>query len=547
MTTYMHYGLSDDLVLYRDIMGYWGGSPLGFSLYLQPYLSYPLAWLSAWIPGIPWFGITQLAFLWFSCVVICKALLLLARRTGHAIWMAYGLYLLFSFAFLMERCSTITYSSTAAVVMTAAVVQLFAAENPKPLKELLLSVVLIFMAYAIRITAMLPGLLVWGAVFLFRMLSVRLRRKGTVKPYLKILAITAACFAAAVGLRTIELQNPDKQDYIRWQNDRIDLVDYTNIYAFSVEDFQSIGLSEKDLILYEGKLLWESDFTAEKLEEIQALYDDLYANKGDTDLFSTVKTAMLKADQKYYDFPDWWRIAGLLILLAVALSFANGEKWWAQYLLPLGIALIALVMLGYLAVVDRYPTQALVSVLYPVIAALMCIAFTQLPKKMNYRMILAVVIMLPCLYYSLHAAKTAYRFYTNPQPGHFQHLFQNECTEYINQHPDQLFWIELSASDLHNTLYSDTTVTYNALPLNGWGVRSLEMAKVLRSFAVDPEHFSYSVLLREDMRIITANESPSEALLEALSVNTDRTVIAERIDTYGKLNIFRLIGESEPL
>jgi hypothetical protein len=538
MTTYMHFGLPDDIAIYRMLMGFWGGVPIAHTPYVGAILSYPIYLLGKLFPSMPWFGILQLSFLWLSCVVICKALIQIPSNNKYTVYIGYGLYLLYSFAFLMERCATITYSNTVAVMTAAAVMQLLISKDNE--KGIYFSIGILSAAYALRSAAALPGIIVWIWIILVFAIMVKVYRKGSLLIYIRSVAILLFCFLIMFTLNIIDQSNTDNKEYEKWQKARTQLVDYSDIYALSVKDFEEIGLSERELILYEGGLLWDSKLSTNSLEKIYARYKETIVSNENLDIRKRLGEAFENANKKNYDFPYWWRIACLLTLLSLALIFANREKRILTYLFPLGVFAITVVLFGYLAVINRYPTQALAAILYPSNAALLYLSYVQLPRKINYRMILSIIFILPCIFFMLKAAKTAYHFYTNPQPGWWQNYYENEFAEYVNQHPDLFFWVDNQVAFAHNTIYADMTVTKNTLPLKNWDTRSSEKQNVLKSIGIDPEAFSYDILLREDMRIITYDKKPPDTLLAAIQISTGSEIDAEIVDTYKGMNVFRI-------
>ena len=79
--SYQYIG-SDDAPILRSFMGYDGGVPATFNLYLHTAFAWLLYALAMLAPGVAWFSILQLFLLWFSQVVIVKSLAQLARRRG---------------------------------------------------------------------------------------------------------------------------------------------------------------------------------------------------------------------------------------------------------------------------------------------------------------------------------------------------------------------------------------------------------------------------------------------------------------------------------
>ena len=118
---------SDDALILKAFMGFEGGVPATFSLYVHTLLAWLLSGASRLWPGVAWFSLFQLGLLALSGAVLCKSLMQLAgdgraaRVTGIA---AAALCLVLLAAFAMSR---INYTTTAALAGAAAVAQLLTA------------------------------------------------------------------------------------------------------------------------------------------------------------------------------------------------------------------------------------------------------------------------------------------------------------------------------------------------------------------------------------------------------------------------------------
>ena len=116
------YENSDDALILKSLMGFEGGVPSDFSLYVHTLLMGALAALSRALPGTPWFSLLQLGLLGFSCTVLAKSLLQLSwKRRGVLTGLLVAVLYLALFAAF--ACCRVNYTTTAALAGAASLLQ----------------------------------------------------------------------------------------------------------------------------------------------------------------------------------------------------------------------------------------------------------------------------------------------------------------------------------------------------------------------------------------------------------------------------------------
>lgn len=156
------YENSDDGLILKAFMGFEGGEPASFSLYVHTLLAWVLYALGKAAPGVPWFSAYQGALLVFSGTVIVKCFFQLA--CGHRRpWLAGGLmglgYLAVFVAFAACR---LNYTTTAALAGSAAVLQcltapLHGSQRGRAGRAYALSLLLWVAGYCLRAQGVLPA------------------------------------------------------------------------------------------------------------------------------------------------------------------------------------------------------------------------------------------------------------------------------------------------------------------------------------------------------------------------------------------------------
>ena len=541
--TYVHFALSDDMELSRTFMGYWGGVPSSFCPYIHTLLALPLYWLSTLFPAIPWFSALQIALLWFASVLATKALMQTCARLGRPLWLGLLLSLAFSAAFTLEGSTTITYSVTAAILYASAIFQLFAVDLAAPrgrIRGLLLSLLPLMLGYCLRQVPALPASAFWLTVLASRLLLMQPdRRAEPFKAALKVCTVGILVFGVLIGIREADIDLQGQREFTRWQTARIQLTDYADVSALTQKDLASVGWTSTEVAMFRGWYFWDENMATPQLESIHTLYTAL--PNGDTvDIPHRVWRTLLQLDAKSPAFSAWWKAVLLFGLLGIAGRLAAKDRRFSAYAVPLCILALAGLMLCYLAYNGRLPERATAVVLFPALAALLCLALESWPSRSGIRVLLPIMVALLCTLVAVGAMRTAFRFYYNPSVNFPSKI--DEDVQYANDHPDQLFFLDGSVPT-QVALFAPAVRTKNLVPLNHWNCRATGKLAALSAFGLDGNHFSITALLGSDVRLLTAEDKPSDTLMAYMAERAGKPVYAVLTDQSNELRVFRFTLE----
>ena len=224
----MQFEMNDDTAILRSFMGY-DGSISSFNLFVHGLLTWPLKWLGESVPGVAWYSILQIALLAFGCVLIAKSIIQCFVNQGRSFWLGVCFAAVFLGAFCMQVCARVTFTCTAALLGTAAVLQLLSIDHENASSRqvfggILLALVPAVLGYALRQVTLWPVLgfcglaLLFGAVRFYRPFQ---KEGKSLRPLLAGMAAVVIVLGGMMGWRWAEEQ--DHQEYIRWNNARASL------------------------------------------------------------------------------------------------------------------------------------------------------------------------------------------------------------------------------------------------------------------------------------------------------------------------------------
>ncbi len=543
---YLHYSLSDDLEIARSLLGYWGGAAATFSPYVHPLLVYPLHWLTALFPGIFWFAWLQIGLLWCTAVLWCNAILQLFLRLQRPVWLGVCLYLLFSFVLILPYAAGITYTVTATLIASASIFQLFTIdlrETKGLMRRLLLSLLPILAGYLLRQPSAYPAIAFWVILLAVRYLLLDAPARARVTRAIgKACLLGVLVFSVIIGIRAIDTSAQGQSEYLRWQKARAQLTDYDAVDALTLEDLTAVGWTEGERAMFQNWYFLEENITAGAMETLHTRY--AAASVDSLDPPHTVWRAFLNASSKYSSFSVWWKLLALLATFTLLSLFTSGNRQWWQYLAPISCCLLAGFLFAFLALQGRIPERALASILFPALAALLCLAVTAAPVRFTKGVLLPAAIAILTLVVAVSAAAASFTRYYAPAPDRYQSASTNPVTAYVNRQPDLLF-LQDGTVTASSALWSASSTATNLLPLTDWNSRSPEKRIVYTAFGFDPDHLSITILLADNVRLLTQLAAPDETLLAYLTEKAGTTVYAVQTGFKGNLRVFRFTLQAD--
>lgn len=530
------YENSDDGLITRAFMGFEGGAPASFSLYIHTLLAWLLWLLGTLMPALPWFSLFQVGVLLLSCTVIVKCLLQLAGGYAHprvAGGVVAALYLLTCAAF---ACCRINYVTTAALAGAAAVLQSMAAPlgGKGSLRGHGLWLLLFGCAYLLRAQGAIPSAAFIALALVWR-LAARPRgtaaARGEVRGALWALAALLMLLLALYGMRVLELAARGLAGEIDWHAARTALLDYTRFEtAPQLAMGVAGGLPAPLAKLVSRWYFLDSRITAQAMRAMAAAY----AGEGGG-LWARWQ-AFLAQDARV-------PLAVLLpvALLLLCLTARRGGPRLARTAAALAV-LGTLAMLTYLLLAGRAPARAADAVLLPC-TALLCGLLLAL--RVNplagapARRTAAVVLCAAALAVAGASIRLTYRAVTRAQD--VQSMERSRLFTQIGlAHPD---WYVLRSPNL----YRDTSLvpyTAGGIPANtavwgDWTCHTPGWYAQMAALGIDGHAFAPANWLAGNIVLVSVEDAEISDLCAYLSDAAGGTVQAVQVAENGGLPVYR--------
>ncbi len=574
--SYQYIG-SDDAPILRAFMGYEGGTPATFHLYIHTAFAWLLYGLAVLFPGVAWFSILQLVLLWLSQVVIVKSLAQLAAMRGRPMWTGAALGALFLAAFTVYVTCRITYTTTSALCGAAAVAQLasvdFTAQKRRAVVwPMVGSALLLLCAYCLRQISVLPPLCFWLLMLMVKLLAAFGKRKNPwklAKPVLIGALITAGLFALFVGVRAVDIRMNNAEDFLDWQNARIDLFDYTDFDTTTTDEtLAKIGWSRDEFTLVTYWYFMDDNITADAFRTLKAQQD---ADDAALTLGDRLNNARLTVDDCLRTYPAirWGLWAALLMAVAALLMQVRGGRanLWPMMGILAAVAGGGL-LLFYLGYTGRLPMRAALSVLLPMAAYLFCALplLAESPAKSGSAsapdtpqqampspqsafsgtlrttlLALSAFALAACLWASVNAVLVTA---PNVRPlteeeDNYGTLNLTDLDTYALENPDKLFIYDLSLVSDHR-LFPDTSqgIPDNVLFWGGYPARSPSWYRTLAKFGIT--ELNASIFLRDDVLLASTDAEPWQCFMGYIRETAGETLDWSFYDIYGYLYFMQL-------
>lgn len=540
--TYFRYENSDDILFVKAFMGFEGGQPATYQLNLHPLLSHVLAFLSRLVPGVAWFSLLQIGALWFSSAVIVKCLCQIGFSAKRLAFRLISLFCSFLYivVFVLFPSARINFTTTAALLAAAGVVQLCtqAVHDRFSVPAFLLSVFLLLCSYMLRSQSLVAALPFWLLALCWLLYAKRTQRANYCKANARRLAagfLTAvvAC-AALLGIQVYQLQDPEIKERLAFLDAYVGPMDYAEDRLLSVSDdaLADIGWSRAELTLVQEWYFMDENITAEaftKLDAALSIHEP--PDAGIVRAFDTL-SAFYRANPRY-------QLSAALLLLLSALLLFSGRR-------PLMLAasaalLLTFAMLFYLAFQGRFLARAADCALLPAAALLLALLLCALPDLAaagGGRRVAVLALCALCLITGgFHAYAT--KKVLSDRPDTVSATREADLEAHALANPDTLFL--RTPNLLRDTrLFPDVSagIPANILIWGDWNCRTPSWYRQLEKLGFDGRHFTASSFLKEELRFVTADETPPQALLVYLSEQLGREITPVLTDERGELRFF---------
>ena len=524
----MRFATNDDTLILRQMMGFGVQELPDFNLYIHFLLLYPLRWLSLAFPGLPWFSWMQLFLLWLSAAVIAKSILQCFSHAKKPLWMGIICAVLFLGVYVMRYMAQVSYTVTASLLGTAAVLQLMSidtenATNASWIRSALFSLLMAVLGYSMRQMTTLPSMTFCGIAFVVQGIRRLNAGQDWKKPLLATLLAVVLVFGALCGLREIEINTKeDVREYVDWQKQRIRMIDYYDLNDIPQEVREQYNLTDARLALMIEWYLMDGDLNTETL---RAFGDALEAAE---DRCLTAK--LTKAMNTLKAFPENEPLAAkclpvlavLLLLCITGLLTDNKHNRLGQAVGILSGVLCLAALLLYLASKGRLPMRGLLTVVLP-FAALLCgllpICLPEsgyLPIRMMGGVLAACTVVLCAMYLIPMADEIAY------EPLSDEAQTANDTFGALDDYAvcNEEYLLITDGTLSGDTRMFPTTefgISTNIISWGGWETHSPAHNQLLERYGFDPDTWSLSDFLNENVRLVRGVlEPPPQLLLDAL-------------------------------
>ena len=536
---------SDDALILKSFLGFEGGKPANFSLYLHTLAGWGLYALSLLTPGVPWFSLLQAGLLALSGAVILKGMIQLAagfRRPWLAGGLVGALYLCVFFVFAACR---INYTTTAALAGSAAVVQYLTASRPKATRGqaargYCLCALMLAAAYCLRAQSALPAAAFLALAFVWRLFGRRAEAQPRTARLSTLLGWTAALLVmllALAGVRAAEISLRKLQPELDWHAARTALMDYTDFEADPAPALAAdSGLSASEVELVRQWFFMDAAVTSDALNAMAGAY----ANEPQPGALSSLTDFFAQNPRQLY--------ALILLMLLCGICWLGERQTSPGAALAATFATLgAAALLLILGLRGRLPARAVDTALMPALATvcgLLLLKRAPLGPGGRWRRAAAVALAALTLgAFALEARETLYAITRAPDTVSMQR--EDDLEQYALANPDTL--VVRGSNLLRDTrLAPDVSagIPGNIILWGDWTCHTPSWDAQLRSFGLDPEALSAADWLKETLVFAAAEPKDTDALRAWLSDALGHPVVAETIARQGTLSFYRFRASS---
>lgn len=510
----IRYENSDDILLVKGFLGFEGGKPINMTQFLHTVLNWTFYGLSLLVPGIPWFSVVQLFFLWLSVAVIVKCAIQLGGWRGVA---GAALYLVMFAAF---ACGRINYTASAAFMGGAAVMQLMTLEQAQNGRDFVLrawlAVLLAVMTYLFRQVTVLPVL----AYCLLALAWMGIRKwadKQRVKRVAVLALVLCSVLLALVGVEKAEIVLRGEVETLDWQDQRTALFDFS-IFQENMEPALAAdsGLTEKQIRLLQHWYFWDASIDNETLATLAKAYQE------------APKPGVLENLTGFFRTELRYRCAAAFLLLLCAWVLLCDEKTRWSSLAAICAILGGMVLLLYLCWSGRILARGVDSIFFSCGTLLLALA---LRCKAPRRKALAIVLCAAMLW--VVAEDVTYTLDILDENQDWVSMQrENELETFALKHPDKL--IVRSPSLLRDTrIFPDVSagIPANTAIWGDWYCRMPGWRQQMAAFGLDGSTFTLADWTSDVLLFATNESAPPRVLTDAVSEALGRDV---QIVPYGE-------------
>jgi len=546
------YSGSDDAPILREYMGFEGGEPATFSMLIHPVMGWTLYGLAKLFPGVAWFSIFQLFFLWLSSVVVVKSLTRCAALHGRSQWLGATLGALTIVAGAFWISMRISFTTTAAWLGAAAVAQLSSIDWANGGKRAIrrgmgLSAALLLFCYFLRQVSVLPPLAFWLTGLFIVWLSYRKQaRQPLLKPILAGVAVCAALLLVFTGVRFAETKLLDVEDVYAWSDASGNILDYSDTKKTVPTDdaLAEIGWPRETYTMFTYWYFMDDVMTTDSMTR---LYESTFEPSGQTageklqSAVSLIRTTMRNTPSQAYGV--WFALAAaaLSLLLAAMRGFRKPFRWLGALAAPV----LGALLLGFLGWEGRLPMRAMLSVTLPMMTLSVWMLCLNLEPTEGARvrnligLLLCALLIYPAAQGAAHAwdesQKTLLAAENELETN--ETFISEDLDTYAAENPDTLFIYDLSLmSDYRLFPNVPEELVGNVMFWGGHTARTPGWYGVLAKYGVT--ELDATIFLRNDVLLASINPEPWPGMTEYVAQAAQADVDWEYYDTYGMIYFY---------
>ncbi|HNW87385.1 MAG TPA: hypothetical protein PKJ47_10645 [Candidatus Limiplasma sp.] len=547
----LSYSGTDDSPILRSFMGYEGGEPAHYSMLIHPVMAWLLWGLAKLTPGVAWFSLFQLFFLWFSSVVVIKSFTRGAMLARRPLWLGALLGVLTVGAGALYFSCRVSFTTTAAWMGAAAVAQLASVDwregtHASIRRGMLLSVALLIGCYFLRQISVLPPLAFWllGLVIVALTHRVEWKPSRNWKPLAQTVAVCAGCLLVLTGARFVETKALNLDEFYRWQDTSSQLLDYSDMENIVPTDaaLEQIGWSREEYTLFTYWYFMDDNINSDTMTQ---LYHSTFETAGLStqehlkQAFATVSGALTQNPAQAWCFGLGLMASALCVLLAALRGFRKVWLWLGA----IASSLLAVALLGYLGWEGRLPMRAMVSVTLPMTALSLWLLLQNLAPLPGAKIRNAISLLLCALllYPGVWSTALAWKGAQPPAPSEDgeETPIVEDLDNYALDNPDTLFIYDLSLV-CDDRMFPSTVngVPGNVMFWGGHPARSISWYATLQKYGITT--LNASLFTRDNVLMVSTDPEPWPSLMAYIGEETGESVDWEYVDTYGYLNFFRI-------
>ncbi len=547
------YSGSDDAPILRNYMGFEGGEPTTFSTLVHPAMGWLLYGLAKLFPGVAWFSVFQLFFLWFSSAVVVKSLMRCAELHGRSQWLGAFLGALTVVAGAFWISMRVSFTTTAAWLGAAAVVQLSSVDwaqggRRAVRRGLGLSIALQLCCYFLRQVSVLPPLAFWLLGLLVVWLAYRKQAKRQLsKPLLSGVAVCAALLLLLTGVRLLETRLLAVEDVYAWNDASSNVLDYSDTKKTvpSDEALSEIGWTREEYKMFTYWYFLDGSMTTDSMEQLyESTFQPPVQSAGErlNAAVGLVRNTVNGTPSQAYGALFGLMAAALCLVLAAMRGFTKPLLWIGALAAPV----LGMVLLGFLGWEGRLPMRAMLSVTLPMLTLCVWMLTLNLAPVSGMRarswigLALCALLLYPAAQGAVHAWAESQK--TLDVARREIEINETPVSEdldlYAAENPDTLFIYDLSLV-LDYRLFPKVPeeLAGNVMFWGGHTVRTPGWFRMLEKYGVTD--MDASIFFRDSVLMASVNPEPWPGFTDYLGSQLGKNVDWEYYDTYGIINFFR--------